>query len=475
MFQKYEQNQDFLLPPSFKDFLWDSHEAVILSEIIENLDHSLLLSSYATHKNVKGRPAYNPIMMLKILFYAYMNQTFSSRKIAKKLSSDIAYMYLSGNTLPDFRSINRFRKEKWNFLENLFVQIVHSAQSLWLISFGTVSLDGTKIYANASRNNCYDEKRIQKKMQWFFDAAEELDALEDEEYGEENLDHIPEELKTKEWREKKRKQLEEEKQKLQEKKDTLEKERKKKQEQWISQKRINFTDPDGRLMLMKRKDWWVGYNPQILTENRFILSTRVPNTAEDSRELIPSLEKLRQQYNILPRQQLADTGYASEENYAFLEKNNISSYIPHQEKVRLSDYIHDEENNNYTDTMWNLYIFKQNVGKKVAGRKRGRPKKWEENKDIIATTYFCQSLNKYLYVNKRWHTLCERNDERLYWEQWRRLYKKRSGCVENVFGNIKGNLWFEGFRLRGFQWVQIEWNLISLAHNFKKLISHRLA
>lgn len=475
MFQKYEQNQDFLLPPSFRDFLWDSHEAVILSEIIESLDHSSLLSSYATHKNVKGRPAYNPVMMMKILFYAYMNQTFSSRKIARKLSSDIAFMYLSGNTKADFRSINRFRKEKGDFLEELFVQIVVSAQSLGLISFGTLSLDGTKIYANASKNKCYDAEKMQKKMKWLFDAADEVDALEDAEFWEDNLDHIPEELKTKEGREKKRKELAEKKKEARKKEEQLKQEIQKKQEQWISQKRINFTDTDARLMKMKRKDWWVGYNPQILTENRFILSTRVPNSAEDSGELIPSLEKLRKQYQTLPKQQLADMGYASEENYTYLEANNIASYIPHQEKIQLSDYIYNKQENTYTDKKNNIYVFKQHVGKKEAGRKRGRPKKGEENRDIIATTYYCSILHKYLYVNKAWHALCKRNDERLYTEQWKELYRKRSWCVENVFGNIKGNLWFERFRLRGFHGVQIEWNLISLAHNLKKLISHSLA
>jgi hypothetical protein len=82
---------------------------------------------------------------------------------------------------------------------------------------------------------------------------------------------------------------------------------------------------------------------------------------------------------------------------------------------------------------------------------------------------------KFLYVNKNWQRLCKENDRRLYTEGWQDLYKKRSGCVENVFWNIKSNLWFTRFSLRWFEWVQIEWNLISMAHNMKKLISHRLA
>lgn len=479
MFQQYNQNQDFLLPPSLRDFLWDSHEAVILSEIIDGLNHSSLLSSYATYKEVKGRPAYHPIMMLKLLFYAYMNQAFSSRNIAKKSRSDIAFMYLSGNQQPNFRSINRFRKERGKVLEGLFVQIVLQAQTLWLISFGRVSLDGTKIYASASKQQCYDAERIEKQMKSLFDQAEEIDRVEDEEYWEENLDHLPEELKTKEGRDKKRKEIAEKEKKIQEKKQKLQKEIQNKEQSWISQKRINFTDTDARLMQMKCKDWGMGYNPQILTENRFILSHRVPNTAEDSGELIPSLEKFKKQYNTLPKQQLADAWYSSEANYRYLEENTISSYIPHQEKIRLSEYEYNEEERSYTENKsGKRYVFQQYVSKKGVWGTRGRPRKWEARKDIIATVYVCKQAGKkntYLYVNKNWHELCERNDERLYSEQWKEIYKKRSGCVENVFGNIKGNLWFERFRLRGFQWVQIEWNLITLAHNLKKLISHRVA
>ena len=479
MFQTYNQDQNFLLPPDFKEFLWDSHEAVILSEIIDSFDHSSLLSSYATVAHVKGRPAYNPIMMLKVLFYSYMNQTFSSRKIAKKLSSDIAFMYLSWNNTPNFRSINRFRKEKWIFLEWLFVEIVLHAQSLWLISFWSVSLDGTKIYANASKNKCYNAEKLEKQMKSLFDQADEIDELEDEEFWEDNLDHIPQELRTKEGRDKKRKELEERQEKIQEKSKKLKEEIQRKKDSWIKQNRINFTDTDSRLMKMKRKDWWTWYNPQVLTENRFILSSRVPNTAEDTWELIPSLEKLKKQYNTLPKNQLADAGYASEENYEYLEKQRISSYIPHAKfQTDFEEYTYNSEENSYEDIQWNIYRFKQHVSKKQEWRTRGRPKKWERVSNIIATLYVRKTStwkNKFLYVNKNWQRLCKENDTRLYTDEGRNMYKKRSWCVENVFGNIKGNLWFERFRLRGFQWVQIEWNLISLTHNLKKLISHSLA
>src|ERR1035437_6047429 len=144
-FKKYNPNQNFLLPPSFSEFLGESHEAVILAEFLEDLDTRQLEQSY--HNESGGSSAYHPVMLLGILVYAYLNSIFSSRQIANKLHQDLAFMYLSGRQAPDFRTIARFRKEKGMFLESIFVQVVSKAKSLGLVSFGTCCLDGTKIYA----------------------------------------------------------------------------------------------------------------------------------------------------------------------------------------------------------------------------------------------------------------------------------------------------------------------------------------
>lgn len=473
MFKEYNQDQSFLLPPSFKEFLWEWHEAIILSELINELNLDKLFSEYSNEWS--WRPAYNPRMLLKVLFYWYMNQTFSSRKLANKLKSDLGFMYVSWNNKPDFRTINRFRKERWNILEDIFVQIVLKAKDLWLISFWTVSLDWTKIYANASKNKNNDIEWLDKKIKWLFDEADKIDELEDEEYWEDNETGIPEELKTKEGRDKKRKEIEEKKKKLENKKNEVKKEIKAKKDDWINQSRINDTDKDSRLMKMKRKDWWNGYNPQNLTENQFILLTIAPNSSEDTWELVPVLKKFNEKYNTFPDRQLADKWYASEENYSFLEKNNIESYVPHQKlQIDLDDYKYKEEMDTYEDKDWNIYKFKQNISKKQWW-KRWRPHKGKKLKDddIKAKIYVTKLKNweeKFLHVNKNWHQFCKNNDKRLYSEKWKEIYKKRSWCVENVFWNIKMNLKFERFSLRWFKGVQIEWNLISLAHNLKKII-----
>lgn len=222
-------------------------------------------------------------------------------------------MYIAWNNQPNFRTINKFRKNKWEMLEWIFVQIVFKAKELWLISFWTVSLDWTKIYANASKNKNNDLEWLDKKISKLFEQAEEIDRIEDKEYWDDE-DKIPEELKTKEWRDKKKKEIAEKKKKLEEKKEEVKKEIQAKKDDWINQTRINDTDKDSRLMQMKRKDWWNWYNPQNTTENQFIISNTVPNSANDINELIPAIEKIEKQYWILPKKILADKWYWTEEN-----------------------------------------------------------------------------------------------------------------------------------------------------------------
>ena len=110
MFKEYNQEQNFLIPPSYDDFLWEKHQSKLLNNIINWLNLDFLYKSYNNTK--LWTTAYNPVMLLKILFYWFMNNTFSSRKIANKLKSDIWFMFLAWNNQPDFRTINNFRKNK---------------------------------------------------------------------------------------------------------------------------------------------------------------------------------------------------------------------------------------------------------------------------------------------------------------------------------------------------------------------------
>ena len=218
MFKTYNQQQNFLLPASYDEYLWENHESKLLNNIVESLHLDFLEKSYKNQE--KGTSSYHPKMLLKVLFYAYMNGIFSSRKIANKLKSDLGFMYLSWNNTPDFRTINNFRKQKWKYLEQVFVEIVYLAENMWIIKFGTLSFDGSKFYANASKQKNYDLTRLQKTISGLFDEAEKIEAEEEKEYGDKES-HIPEEYsqkdKQKEALEKAKKKYEELQEQLKEK------------------------------------------------------------------------------------------------------------------------------------------------------------------------------------------------------------------------------------------------------------------
>lgn len=451
-FKPYQQNQSLLLPPSFADFLGESHEAIILAEFMAELDTAKLENSYQnTHG---GCSAYHPAMLLSVLVYAYMNSIFSSRQIAKKLRQDLAFMYLAGNLTPDFRTLARFRKDKGNMLESVFVQVISKAKALGLVSFGTCSLDGTKIYANASKDK---NTSITGQITDLLKQAEMIDTQEDKLYGEE-ADSMPERLKIKTGRQQK------------------------KREQKAKTERVNTTDPDSKLMQMKRKDYAQAFNVQAITENGFVLSGSIFNSSADQGTLQASLEQFKTLHTKTPEKLLADKGYSSEDNYSFCEQNKIDAYIPiYNPGTDLSSYTYHPATDTYTDKRGRVYYFKQRAEKKDGSLKRGRPRKsatlmaqkklHRQYKRII---YFYQNVKtktkKFLQVSPGWQKYMKQQAKKLSTHKGRLLYRKRMHDVEGVFANIKHNLNFTRFRLRGFEGVATEWNLISFAHNLRKLI-----
>lgn len=254
---------------------------------------------------------------------------------------------------------------------------------------------------------------------------------------------------------------------------------KRKWKEGITMKRINATDPDSRLMQMKRKDWWNGYNSQLATENQVILATTLNNATSDINELIPVLKTLKESYQIQPEKVLADKWYASEKNYDYLEEQKIDGYIPHPKlQGRLSGNLegwkYTKKKDEYSDAEGNIYTFKQYSRSKIK-RGRGRPKLSQpttesEFRSKIYQTRTKEWKNKFLKISKNWIEHCKKQDQKLSTEYGKELYKKRCCSVEPVFWNIKRNLWFERFLLRWFEWVKIEWNLITIAHNLKKIM-----
>ncbi len=466
-FKQHNRHQTFLLPPNFRDFLGDGHEAVILDEFIQELNLTGLEQSYANEHG--GSSAYHPALLLSVLIYGYMNGVFSSRKIAKRLNQDLAFMYLAGNIKPDFRTLARFRKEKGGYLETVLAEVVHKARELGLVSFGTCSLDGTKIRASASKNKNYSKDELQQNIPALLKEAERIDAEEDKRYGKDNEDAENPALKTKAGRERRKKELMIKRQKEEAKLAKL-----------GDKTRANITDPDANLMKLKQGNGYANaYNVQSITENGVILSSSIVTSSADQTALIPTIEKFKNLHGKTPKWLLADKGYSSEDNYAFCEKSGINAYIPnYAEPIDLSRYAYDKKKDAYLDSRGRIYVFKQHMEKRDGRSTRGRPCKTENKQSqhglykraIYEYRNKKTGVKKYLAVSQRWQEYVRKQKKKLSSLRGRHLYRKRMHDVEGVFANIKKNLGFTAFNLRGLAGVTAEWALIALAHNLKKVM-----
>src|SRR5260370_12091470 len=158
-----DRDTQFLFPPSVQDWLPKGHLARFGVDAVEQMDLSALEESYAG----RGSDAHHPAMLAALLLYGYATGTFSSRALERASYDSIAFRYISANTHPDHDTINSFRKRFLKQIEAIFVQVLGYAQELGMLKLGTVSLDGTKVHANASRHSAMGyghAKKLEAKL-----------------------------------------------------------------------------------------------------------------------------------------------------------------------------------------------------------------------------------------------------------------------------------------------------------------------
>src|SRR5664279_1155416 len=148
-FVPVDRDTQFLFPPSVQEWLPKDHLARFVVDVVEQLDLSGLEQSYAG----RGSDAHHPGMLVALLLYGYATGTFSSRALERASYDSIAFRYITANTHPDHDTINSFRKRFLKQIEAIFVQVLGCAREMGMLKLGTVSLDGTKVHANASRHS----------------------------------------------------------------------------------------------------------------------------------------------------------------------------------------------------------------------------------------------------------------------------------------------------------------------------------
>jgi transposase len=421
-YRPYVPEQDLLLPPSLRDGLPDDHLAYFVSDLIDQLDLSAITAVYEDEE--RGFPPYHPVMLTKVLVYAYCVGVFSSRRIQRRLAEDVAFRLLAAGNRPDFRTIADFRKTHLAALNGLFAQVLRLAREAGAPRVGRVAIDGSKIKANASKHKAmsYDrmrdkQRQLREEVAQLLAQAEAADAADDAEYGADRRgDELPAELQRRESR----------LQRIREAKRALE--ARAKAEATAADEptesatpkpkaQYNFTDPESRIM--KGPDGFVqAYNTQIaVDELQLIVGHSVTQDTNDKRQLLPMITTIAQQSGDTPWQLLADAGYCSEANITAIEDTTtIDAYISTR---------------------------KQKHGERPGPCPRGR---------LPQTA-----------------TVVDRMTRKLHTKVGAAVYAARKGIVEPVFGQIKQARGFRQFLLRGFEKVRAEWSLVCTTHNILKL------
>src|SRR5882672_9886140 len=172
-FRECSLDQPFLLAPSLQDWLPENHLARFIAEVADTLDLDEIYAHYE-RKDGRGLAAYHPLMLTRVLLYAYATGRTSSRRIEQATHDDLAFRYLAADQHPDHDTIAQFRQQHLEALSRLFVQALQLCQRAGLVKLGNVAIDGTKILANASTRRSVPYKKICEREQHWQEIVDRL-------------------------------------------------------------------------------------------------------------------------------------------------------------------------------------------------------------------------------------------------------------------------------------------------------------
>jgi len=442
-----DRDSPMLLPVDLREWVGPDDLVHFVIEAVEGMN----LPCLKVNRRGTGSEQFPPKMMLELLIYCYANGIFSSRRIERSTYRDIAVRFLTGNTHPDHDTICTFRRENLDAVGEAFLQVLRLARELGLLKVGTVSVDGTKMLANASKHNSlrYDRagelvEELQQEIQGLLKQAEQADQTEVND-GQSLPEEIGRREKLKAKLEKARRTLEarakaraEDEQADYERLKAQREERpgrskgkhpKPPEQTPAPDQQINLTDEDSSLMRKnKRSEYLQAYNAQAAVDaegSQLIVGCHVSTCAADGRERTGCVGDIAAELGSV-QNVLADSGYINEEQATELETAGITPYVA---VGRADRRLHD---------------FRPRLAEPVGPKPE--PSEWKR-----------------------------RMKERLESEVGRRLYRLRKQTVEPVFGVIKEAMGLRRFLLRGLTKVEGEWDLVCLAYNIRRLFALRTA
>ena len=480
-YRSWTQDQLYLLPPSMRDWLPEGHLAWFVLDVVKALDIGEIEGAIQS-KDSRGQRPYHPRMMVALLVYAYCSGLYSSRRIERACRESVPYRVITGDVQPHFTTINEFRRVHRAHFESLFVEILLLCGEAGLVKLHQVSVDGTKVRADASKHKAMsygrmvsEEERLRGEVKRLTALAESADTEEDVLHGAGVLrDELPAELARRasrlarigeaksrleaEARQTRAGELRDQAAGMEETASRHEKPsvqkglrtrassrraeaeklatREEDEEMAISELPLkstratveglprdeaqgNFTDPESSIM--KGRDGFVqAYNAQLAVdeEAQVIVAQGVTNQAPDSGNLRPMVARAAAALGEAPTNVTADAGYWNSDVEEQVRELGSEAWVSTQ------------------------------------GGSSSESELSDENADTIDPVKRMQS--------------------RLATTEGRALYARRKAVVEPVNGQIKEARGFRQFSFRGLDAVRTEWTLVCLCHNLLKLFGHCL-
>lgn len=445
-----DRQTDYLLPPSVEDWLPENHLARFIVEVIDRLDLTELTRAYGG----RGSAAHHPAVLLGLLIYGYVTGVASSRKIERATYDSVAFRYIAANTHPDHDTLAHFRRRFGAQFEQLFVQVLMLAREMGMLKLGKVSVDGSKIKANASKHRALSWGHLQKIEKQLQQEVQQLMALAESEDRKNVPDgmEVPKEIALRQERlavldEAKRKlearakerdlaaqaEYEGKMAKRQAKRDAGTKPGGKDPEPPAGggpqdKDQISLTDEESRIMKVSGGGFDQCYNGQVAvdTDSMLVVAAFVTQAGNDSGQIKPMLavlEKQKEQIG-MPGQLLADTGYFSAANVDACVASGIEPLIAMKREAH------------------HLPVFERFT----------KPPPLAADADAVT-----------------------RMAHKLKTKSGRAAYALRKQTVEPVFGIIKHVMKFRQFLTRGLKQVGHEWNLVAMAWNLKRMMTMKMA
>lgn len=479
-FLSKDRNQTNIIGYSLDDFVPKDAKCRLVVSLVKELNLKNLYTRYSN----QGNPAFEPSIMLSTWFLSYCERETRTRKLEDLCKRDLHFIYVSANLQPDHSSLSRFRKANLDLMTEYFTQLVLLIKKKNLSQFDDIAIDGTKVQASGSKTKNLTEeglsrelKRIRQKIKDYLNECERSD-------NESELDITTIKKKIKDLN-KKKKQLLKHDQEIKKRQKQLKSEHRKNH-------RINLTEPDAFLMnKVNGSQKLPAYNAQVSidTQTQIIASNDVVQDRNDAHQFKKQHKNVEKNLGRDPdREYTTDSGYHSLEQLEYVEENQIKAIIADKNPKTRSQSnpvdqkeIKDKNKFDRSDFTYNEGedYYQCPAGKKLiyieTTENHGRKSRRHKCFDCEGCNYRNKCLtrpdqDKYRHILRdEKEYLAEKMYQKTQTDYGKNKLIRRKHSIEGVFGNLKENLGFRRFRLRGLSSVQGEFNLMCIAHNINKI------